>query len=607
MFYVVSLLIPVLFFVLLETGLRIFKYGNDYTQWVNPIAGKYVLNPGIAHKYFHDIQSVPYSNGDIFDEVKQPNAFRIFVLGESSGAGYPFLPTGSFSRYLQQRLSLVYPNSKIEVVNCSMTAISSYAMRDLFPGILREKPDLILMYAGHNEYYGALGAGSIESLGDSRGLVNLVIALEDYKTFQLVRNIIGSAAGLISGSREPPSGTLMARMAHDQYIGLNSNVYRRGIEQFEGNLSEILQMASRNHVPVILGTLACNLRDQPPFVSIKEGLLPSADTVFKEAQVSLGHGDLRTADSLFRYAKDLDALRFRAPTEINLDIVKLGGQYGCPIVNIDSAFDAQSPSHVVGNELMTDHLHPTLRGYQFIGDLYYSEMEKNGNLPSTKPLALSNRQQDSSTVASFPFGRLDSVIGRYRIQLLKNDWPYIAKKNKIPDAVLLRPNDHIDSIAFSLVEDRTEWSVAHKKAAEWYVLKNDMPSFTLTMNSLINQYPIVTEYYDYAATALLEKKDYDAAYTFLMKRIAIEPDAYSTKWLGTISLFRNQIAAAEKYLNQSIRFDGKDPQVWYNLSGVYVQEENYRSALESVNRALSLNSQYPDALVLQRKLEQVVK
>jgi tetratricopeptide (TPR) repeat protein len=607
MFYVVSILIPVLFFVLLEAGLRLFNSGYDYTQWVNPTKGKYVLNPDIAHKYFHDIQNVPYSNGDIFDEVKQPNAFRIFVLGESSGAGYPFLPTGSFSRYLQQRLSLVYPDSKIEVINCSMTAINTYAMRDLFPGILREKPDLVLIYAGHNEYYGALGAGSMESFGNSRSFVNFVIGLESFKTFQLMRNVVTGIAGLIAGNRQRPSGTLMARMAQDQYIGLNSDVYGKGVKQFEGNMRDILEMASGKNVPVILGTLACNLRDQFPFVSIDEDGLPPADKVFKDAQESLAHNDWRSADSLFRFAKDLDALRFRAPTEINVDIVKLGKEYHYSVVNIDSAFGAASPAHIVGDDLMSDHLHPTLRGYQLIGDLYYHEMEKTGNLPASKPLPLSDRQQDSITVATFPFARLDSVIGKYRIQLLKNDWPYIAKKNKIPDAALLRPRDHIDSIAFDLVEDRTNWDIAHRKAAEWYASKNDIVSFTQVMNGLINQYPIVTEYYDFAANALMERKDYDGAYYYLTKRNELEPGAFSTKWIGTISLFRNQMTTAEKYLSQSLKFDNKDSQVWYNLAGVYIQEKNYQKALEMVNRALSLNSQYPDALALQRKLQEAMK
>ncbi len=604
-FYIALILIPVLFFVVLEIGLRIFDYGYDYTQWVNPIKGKYVLNPDIAHKYFHNLPSVPTSDNDIFNEVKKPNSFRVFVLGESSGAGYPFTPIGSFSRYLQQRLSLEYPNSKIEVINCSMTAINSYAMRDLMPGILDEKPDLILVYAGHNEYYGALGVGSMESFGTSRSIVNLVIYLERFKTFQLIRNILSGIAGLFSKT-QPLTGTLMARMAQNQYIGLNSDIYRKGIEQFEGNMHDILEAAREKNIPVILGTLTCNLKDQFPFVSINEKRLPPADKIFKQAKDELAKNNWKAADSLFRYARDLDALRFRAPSEMNKVIFNLGKEFNDPVLNIDSAFDALSPDHIVGDNLMTDHLHPTLRGYQLMGNLYFGEMKKTGLLPKSKPLTLNDEQQDSITVKDFPFTRLDSVISEYRIKLLKNDWPYIDRKNKIPEKELIQPKDYIDSLAHDLVEDKLNWDTAHRKAAEWYLSKKDFKSFIEMMNVLISQYPIVTEYYNYTANILLQIKNFDKAYPYLLESNELEPSAFAAKYLGIINLSKNKIAPAEKYLNQSLMLDNTDPQVWYNLAGVYVNENNYSKALQMVNKAISLKSDYPEALMLQRQLQSAV-
>jgi tetratricopeptide (TPR) repeat protein len=606
-FYLVLILIPIIFFVLLETGLRIFDYGYDYTQWVNPTTGKYVLNPDIGHKYFYNIDNVPYSNQDIFDEIKKPNTFRVFVLGESAGAGYPFIPLGAFSRYLQQRLSLEYPDSKIEVINCSMTAINTYTMRDLFPGILELKPDLVLIYAGNNEYYGALGVGSMESLGTSRGIVNLVIYLERFKTFQLIRNLLKNVTGVFGGKREASTGTLMARMAQNQYIGLDSDIYKKGIEQFRGNMHDILEMAKKQKVPVIIGTLACNLKDQYPFVSIKEKGLPQADKVYIRAKESLANNDWKTADSLFRYAKDLDALRFRAPSEINKTIINLGKEFNITVVNIDSVYNAISPDHITGENLMTDHLHPTLHGYQLIGDIFYKGMEGTKLLPMTRPRILNDREQDSITVANFPYSRLDTIISEYRIRILKNDWPYVNKEDKIPENKLFKLKDYIDSIAYNLTSDRMTWEAAHSKAANWYAEKNDLNSFVGIMNVLISQYPIVIEYYDYTANVLLEKKDYDRAYYYLNKRNGIEPTAYSTKWIGIINLYKNHLDTAEDYLKQSLSLDKNDSQVWYNLAGVYVNKNNYIKALEMVNRAISLQSKYPEALALQRQLQQAMK
>ncbi len=69
---------------------------------------------------------------------------------------------------------------------------NSYTIRDLVPEIIKKKPDLILIYLGHNEYYGALGIGSVESLGTSRFLVNTTLWFNKFKSVELLRNIINS-------------------------------------------------------------------------------------------------------------------------------------------------------------------------------------------------------------------------------------------------------------------------------------------------------------------------------------------------------------------------------------------------------------------------------
>jgi tetratricopeptide (TPR) repeat protein len=280
----------------------------------------------------------------------------------------------------------------------------------------------------------------------------------------------------------------------------------------------------------------------------------------------------------------------------------LGGRFDYPVVNIDSAFDAISPDNITGDNLMTDHLHATLRGYHIIGKLFYDGMSKSKLLPKTKPLNLSDRQQDSLTVANYPFARLDTIISDYRIRILKNDWPYTNKEDKIPENKLFHLRDYIDTLAYTLTTDKMDWDAAHRKAAEWYVKKNDTKSFTSIMDVLISQYPFIMDYYDYTINALLANKEFDKAYTYLSKRNKTEATAYTTKWLGIINLYKNHPDTAEKYLNQSLSLENNDAQVWYNLAGVYVNENKYGKALEMVNKAISLQTNYTEALVLKGQL-----
>jgi len=240
-FYLITILIPILFFILLEIGLRIFDYGRNDDQWISVTESKQMLNPEIGGRYFFNTENFPQSNNETFDIIKKENAFRVFVLGGSSAAGFPYSPNGTFSRYIRDRLELLYLELPIEVINVSITATNSYTLRDLLPGIVEQNPDLILIYAGHNEYYGALGVGSMENIGDSRKFVHFIIWLNKFKTVELVSSLFTSISSLFSSDSIDDTqrgGTLMARIVKDQLITFNSEVFNTGINQFKGNLED---------------------------------------------------------------------------------------------------------------------------------------------------------------------------------------------------------------------------------------------------------------------------------------------------------------------------------------------------------------------------------
>ncbi len=340
---------------------------------------------------------------------------------------------GTFSRYIRKRLELVYPDTHVEVVNLGMTAVNSYTLLDLLKGVLNQKPDLILIYAGHNEYYGALGVGSVQSFGSSRALIRLMLYLDKFKTTQLVRNSINRVVSLFESGNNTSSGTLMSKMAKDKYILYNSKEFNAGLQQFKENLSDILRSIKDKGVPVILGRLVSNLKDQVPFISVKTPGYQTADQVYKEAEDELKADNFTEADSLFKLAKDLDALRYRAPEKMNKIIDDLGKEFQAAIVPIDSIFNSASPEGIVGNNLIVDHLHPNVKGYQLMGKAFYDCMAKEGYLPKTENAEVPFDEQDSLTRADFVFTRLDSSIGNDNITLLKNNWPYVKKSKSMSE------------------------------------------------------------------------------------------------------------------------------------------------------------------------------
>ncbi|MGE5498665.1 MAG: GDSL-type esterase/lipase family protein [Syntrophothermus sp.] len=605
-FYLVMLLIPVLFFILLEISLRLLNYGYDTVQWKEVWPGKLMLNSDIAHRYFYSTENVPYSNQEIFDKVKAQNVFRVFVLGESSAAGYPYMPAGAFSDYIKKRLEIRFPESKIEVVNLSMTAINTYAIRDIFPGVLEQKPDLILIYTGHNEYYGALGVGSMEYLGNNPALVNFILSMNKYKTVELIRNIVSSITKIFSdrpGSDK--SGTLMSKIAAAQYIPYGSEKYNAGIRQFESNMEDILHMANEKKVPVILGTLACNLKDQKPFMSLKTNGLPAAVSVFMEAKTEISKGNAEKSRVLFEKAKDLDAVRFRAPSEINRLIRTLGKKYSCSVAGVDSLFSALSPGGIPGDNLMTDHLHPTASGYQAIGRLFYEIMVKRGILPNSAASGVD--ESDLKAVQETVVSRLDSSIAAFRIVALKNDWPFIERKDKKSGRDIFLLHDYIDTLAFRVCFEDQPWEEAHRKAADWYLKHNKFSEFQKQVDILIERFPVIKGYYEFIIDRLLIMQRYDEAYNYLLKYHSIRPCAYSAKWLGIIELSKEKNKNALSHLQESVHYDASDAQALFNLAGAYVNLKDFNKALETINLCLYTDPGFPGAGDLRIQLSEAVK
>ena len=130
-FYILLIVIPVLFFLLLEAGLRIFNYGKDDSVWVDISKDMEILNPELGYRYFFTTKNLPFSVESFIYKEKKEGSFRVFVVGASSAAGYPYLSSASFSKFIRKKLEILYPEKVIEVANFSMSAINSYTIRDL--------------------------------------------------------------------------------------------------------------------------------------------------------------------------------------------------------------------------------------------------------------------------------------------------------------------------------------------------------------------------------------------------------------------------------------------------------------------------------------------
>src|SRR5690349_9949664 len=172
LFGIITGLTPLLFLVVLELALRLIGFNNSYPLFINSpgVPGYMQVNPDVVKRFL--VQESPASamqaDTIFFLKEKPADGFRIFVLGESSAAGFPYGRFGSLAGMLEQRLKRTFPGKNIEVITTAMSAASSYMLLDFTDEIIAQKPDVVLIYTGHNEYLGILTVGSAYSVSGSR-------------------------------------------------------------------------------------------------------------------------------------------------------------------------------------------------------------------------------------------------------------------------------------------------------------------------------------------------------------------------------------------------------------------------------------------------------
>jgi tetratricopeptide (TPR) repeat protein len=595
-FLVFTLLVPVLFFVLLEAGLRIFGYGPDLSLFITEtLNGRsyHIMNPGVKNRYFSRVAFTPTTSPDYFVVPKPEGTYRVFCLGGSTTVGFPYWYNGSFPSFLRDRLRKTFPDRPVEVINLGMTATNSYTVVDMARDVLDYEPDLLVVYDGHNEFYGALGVASRESMGGSRWLSRLSLRLVHLGSFLLVRDAYNAFGRLFAGSKGVEArGTLMEKLARGRTISLESQAYRDGLGTFASNIAELKDLCSAKGVPIILGTQASNLRGLPPFVSGEpagatpqqrltfherfnsglahwmNGAFDSALAAFSSATTLFplhaeSHYQLaRCLDTLGRWdearsaylrARDLDELRFRTSSDFNAVIRNSAdGSPTASYADIEQAFADGSPRGIIGNNLILEHLHPVAWGNFLIAKAYAGVMRERGLLASREEWVERDTVSDSALWEMRPLTELDERTARRRTEALMTAWPFQ------PEELPLEPiaaDDAIGQIADEIARGRIHWRMAHDRALAFYAARKDVRSMEREYRAIINQLPLVdVQPYLKLAHLLLVQSRTDELRIVLEQSLQVEPTILAYRALGDIALRVKNPRQAAGYYERTFSF-----------------------------------------------------
>jgi len=488
-FSILVALLPLVFLSLIELSLwavdaypqpplffEIEESGKTFTQ----------INPQVGERYFNkNTMPVPNLYPQKFSTEKPAETLRIFCLGGSTTEGFPYEMTVPFPQQLAFLLKADYPDRDFEVINMGMSAINSFTVVDWIPDILQHDPDLILLYMGHNEFYGAYGTGSTISLGHDGRVIRLVLKLQQFRVVQMI-------SSMIRGFTEPPPAganpTLMEKVINDKIIESNSILRIKTRENFSDNLDVILSSCQAAGVPVILSNLVSNIKDQRPLdvTSNPQQTSTKAHKLYLKGQHEFEQGDTTTAFISFTRAKNNDQVPFRGNDYLNEILHVQASQFDLAIVDMKSAFKHVSPSGIPGKGLFCDHLHPNPLGYLLMAKQFHKAITQTKLLPAVS--------KEQLPLEPWFVTDLDREIGALKIFKLLHRWPFGSRQVDYADYPPLY-DEETAQIAKQYIFDHNVWGKAHSNMADFYLKQGDVNKACKEYQAIIEMYPQKTEYY----------------------------------------------------------------------------------------------------------------
>ncbi|MEZ4651768.1 MAG: hypothetical protein R3E97_23825 [Candidatus Eisenbacteria bacterium] len=614
---------------------------------------------------------MPQPGFQLFRAEKPEGTVRIFVLGGSTTAGFPYTSQGAFANFLRIRLEQRLPGVEFEVVNCGITALNSYAVLDFVKELRQHSPDLFLVYAGHNEFYGALGPASRVAFGKSQPWVRTLRWVMDLR----ISRLLSQTASKVGGEKETTTGqTLMGAMVGQTGIREGDPIWTATLEGYESNLKGIVDAAG--DTPVLFCEVVSNLRDQYPFESLcaegtpdtdrerfgasaealarelgtallRDEVVPSEDgvsdgddlspgeaadstgadarvggansagpragsatartaslverantlvsqqpdhagAVYAHAQASLlgwliASGDPESPDeptiapqtirAEFARARDLDAIRFRAPSQINETIRAVvrssggavGGSKGGPgagsigstahvgLVPVADWIDSRSAYGIPGHDMFVEHLHLNLRGADEVARAIVNTLDDSdwlhGRIGTPGPTSRApgdrapaagggvsevgtERPEDPSfefVVQKAGLTSLDHEIAERRAFHLTHRWPYPEDRTATFHST--RPRI-VQQTAEAFIDHEIDLAEAHFRLGEAWFKEGRREDALAELVAACEVFPVVPQRFLLAGRLALEDGRQELARSLLERGAALDPsNADLAKWV----------------------------------------------------------------------------
>jgi len=636
--------IPALLLAVTETILILAGVGHPTSFLLRrEIHGRKMLvdNPWFGLRFFPPALARS-PTGLTFLADKQPGVFRIFLFGESAALGDP-RPAYGMGRFLEALLNDRFPGTKFEVICVAMTAINSHAILPMARECARYHGDLWIVYMGNNEFAGPFGANTVFGpQAPPAWTVRLFLAIQRTRTGQVLASVIRR---FHSGQATPASWAGM-KMFLEHQLPPHDLRRERVYANFSRNLEDILSCALKNKIPVVLSSVASNLKDCPPFASepstrmaewrqcldlaltnvsagnftqaaaefdkALESNPDSAETHFRLGACLLAETNITSARGHFESARDLDTLPFRTDSHLNQIIERAAKQHGdqrVVFVNSDASLASLSQSGIPGWEAFFEHVHLNWDGnYRIAIGLAEAAVQ-------CLPPAVTAHQQPAWAGQEICEQRLgltdwnrytilEEMLRRLSEPPFTDQINHVAQMEGMTNAMAeLRTRARADSAEAARRMFETQLTrfpedhYLHHNFAEFLTAVGDFDAATRQMETVCELLPDNQAVYFQLGRLLARQKKYREAQDRLETAVKLRPElANSRVELGQVLAAQGSYDKALEQYDLAMRCSGADEARLHLLSAdVYARQNRHDAAIDQLRQTVQIRDSYWEA------------
>jgi hypothetical protein len=455
---------------------------------------------------------------------KPENTFRIAVVGGSTAQGFPYQSGHSFSHMLKAVLT-DRMSENIEVLNFGASAMSSYYVKDVTHHLPDYEVDLVILYTGHNEFFGTVNA--------LQGpLVGFFLGTHKSRVVQLFHSLFQEQKDL--------SKSLMTRQFEKNKIDFTPEHRIIVAERYYANLSQAVSSLLESDIDVIFIEPVSNIIFPPFGVEsftldnwrelLELGAFNDPDfrlaDYFINNQLSISSPEysyllgvqaqnttgISEAIEFFEQAVDRDTVPFRWPKEIQASAKRLmddfQGKDGFAYIPLKDIMLKNLGYPAISYRYFADHLHFNLDGHRFVAGVLARFILNEG------PEYLQDYFNEYTSEALFQRIRLSplmiylyerSIQGLYRNPMFTENPIRINRQNYDLRYITEEERQTFEELVDNWTLEGSSWEDQNEAYFNYLVSQNDKAGIGDLMAMLLYLYPGQHNWYTILADLIKDR------------------------------------------------------------------------------------------------------